>query len=315
MDEKSIIFMGTPDFAAESLRTLHENFVNIKAVVTQPDKKQGRGMKVRYTPVKEMAIKLGLPVIQPENVKSDEFIEKLKKYDADLFVVVAFSILPKKVINLPKIGSINLHASLLPDYRGAAPINYALFNGDEKTGLTIFFLNCGKVDSGDIVDKWEVSIDKTDNFGTLYEKLKAIGSLFLLKTIEKILGGDYSLSKQEACEKIKKAPKIFSQDMMLDFSQSAVDIHNKIRGLAPNPGAFTLYREKRLKILESELCEDGHGRKFGEVYDLDNKNSSFKIACGIGALKVIFVKPEGKGVMPASSFINGYRLEEGDILG
>lgn len=317
MFDKSIIFMGTPDFAAESLKSLYEKGIHIKAVVTQPDKQRGRGRKVSYTPVKELALKYNIPVIQPENVKSNEFRDELISYSADLFVIVAFSVLPKKIINIPPLGSINLHASLLPDYRGAAPINHALFNGEKKTGVTVFFLNSGKVDSGDVLGQLEVDIAPDDNFESLYNKLKVMGSLYLVGQIERIFSGNFTTIKQnETKAKHLRAPKIFQEDFEINWQESSDRINNRIRGLAPKPGAFTNFKNKRLKIIKADIVLNQiFSGEPGEVVKVDKGEKCCYILTGEGVINLLEVQPEGKGKMDIASFINGYQLNEGLILG
>lgn len=317
MEKKSIIFMGTPDFAVASLRALHEEGITIKAVVTQPDKQRGRGRKVSYTPVKEEAIRLELPVLQPEKMKDPAFIEQLKQYQADLFVVVAFRILPKVVLDLPLTGSINLHASLLPEYRGAAPINHALFNGDKESGLTVFFLNNKRVDSGDIVEQIKVAIAEQDNFGTLYDKLKLTGARSLPAIVKTIFQGEITVNKQDISQaRNLKAPKIFSEDCRLDWNWSAEKIHNRIRGLAPKPGAFSFFRAKRIKILSSHPSDNPAPQGIpGEVAATDRKKNIITVNCGRGLLNINKLQPEGKAAMDAAAFINGYEIKEGEILG
>ena len=315
MTEKSIIFMGTPDFAVSSLLAIHKSGIEIKAVVTQPDKQRGRGKKVSFTPVKKAAIELDIPVLQPVKMRNKDFIEELNQLSADLFVVVAFRILPKKVLEIPPLGSINLHASLLPNYRGAAPINHALFNGDEETGLTIFFLNNDKIDSGNIVAQKEVDITDKNNFGSLYDKLKIEGSNFLPSIINKIFANNYETLKQDISEAHSlSAPKIFPDDFKIDWSKSAESIHNKVRGLSPKPGAFCLFNEKRLKIIETSYENTPAGSSFGEIIEIDRKNNSISVATGKGILILHRVQPEGKAVIDATSFINGYSLPVGMLF-
>ena len=317
MENKSIIFMGTPDFAVESLKALYNQGIEIKAVVTQPDKQRGRGRKVSYTPVKQEAIKLNLPVLQPEKMRNPEFIEQLKKYNADLFVVVAFRILPKAVLEIPKINSINLHASLLPEYRGAAPINHALFNGDEFSGLTVFFLNNKKVDSGKIVQQVKVKIEDEDNFETLYNKLKIAGAEALPGIVKKIFTNEITTTEQDITSaKNLQAPKIFTEDCQINWNLDAEKIHNKIRGLAPKPGAFSFLQGKRFKFITTTFEKSTDLKKsIGEVIEVDRKKNSISVSCGKGILNIHKLQPEGKGAMEAAAYINGYGIEEGVIFG
>ncbi|MCK5760493.1 MAG: methionyl-tRNA formyltransferase [Candidatus Delongbacteria bacterium] len=315
MSDRSIIFMGTPDFAVSSLLAIHKSGIEIKAVVTQPDKQRGRGKKVSFTPVKKTAIKLGIPVLQPVKMRNKDFIEELNQLSADLFVVVAFRILPKKVLEIPPLGSINLHASLLPNYRGAAPINHALFNGDNKTGLTVFFLNNDKVDSGNIIAQKEIDITDQDNFGSLYDKLKIEGSNFLPEIISNIFNNNYKTNEQDiSTAKNPDAPKIFPDDFKINWNKSAGAIHNKVRGLSPKPGAFCLFREKRLKIIETSIENITTDNSFGEIIEIDRKNNSISVCTGKGILKLHRVQPEGKAIIDSTSFINGYSLSVGMLF-
>ncbi|MDA3838348.1 MAG: methionyl-tRNA formyltransferase [Candidatus Delongbacteria bacterium] len=315
MENKSIIFMGTPDFAVSSLLEIQKAGIEIKAVVTQPDKQRGRGKKVSFTPVKKAAIELGIPVLQPIKMRNKDFIEQLKELNADLFVVVAFRILPKKVLEIPPLGSINLHASLLPNYRGAAPINHALFNGDKKTGLTVFFLNSDKVDSGNVVEQIEVEIDDDDNFGSLYDKLKIEGSSFLPTVINNIFNNNIKTSQQDISTAVNlDAPKIFPEHFKIDWNHSAESIHNQVRGLAPKPGAFCSFNDKRLKIIETSIDNIECNNSSGEIIEIDRKNNSISVSTGKGILKLHRVQPEGKAVIDASSFINGYSIKVGMIF-
>lgn len=307
--------MGTPDFAVSSLLEIHKAGIEIKAVVTQPDKQRGRGKKVSFTPVKKTAIELGIPVLQPIKMRNKDFIAELSQLNADLFVIVAFRILPKKVLEIPKLGSINLHASLLPNYRGAAPINHALFNGDKKTGLTIFFLNNDKIDSGNIIAQKEVEITDQDNFESLYNKLKIEGSGFLPRIITDIFNNSYETNKQDvSTAESPDAPKIFPDDFKIDWSKSAESIHNQVRGLAPKPGAFCLFNDKRLKIIETTFENTDTNNSFGEIVEIDRKNNSISVATGKGILRLHRVQPEGKAAIDTTSFINGYSLSAGMIL-
>ncbi len=312
---RKIVFFGTTDFAAESLKELAKEF-EVVAVVTAPDKKRGRGLKVSYTPVKEASLDLNLATIQPENLrKNPELLAKLKSFEVDLFVVVAYRILPKKIIEIPKLGSINLHASLLPKYRGASPINYALFQGEKFTGLTVFFLN-KEIDGGDIVASKQVEIAENDNFTGLYAKLMKEGASFLPATVKKIFSNDYFLKKQTLDDENIYAPKLLAEDFVLDFGKSAEEINNRIRGLSFKPGAYTVFRSKRLKILEARAEKDStlfEGKKEGEIVVSSKKE--LKIKCGNGILNLISVQPQGKVKMEISAFINGYSPKLAEILG
>ncbi|MFO7811169.1 MAG: methionyl-tRNA formyltransferase [Candidatus Delongbacteria bacterium] len=313
MKDRSLIFMGTPEFSVCSLKALFRSGFNIKAVVTQPDKQRGRGKKVSFTPVKTAALELGLPVLQPAKMRDKKFIEELKRYEADLFVVVAFRILPGRILKIPSLGSINLHASLLPDYRGAAPVNHALFNGEEHTGVTVFFLNTGSVDTGDIVSSKKIPVQQDDNYGTLYKKLALSGAEILTKTVENIFLNDYTVREQEKYSR-KIAPKIGPDDLIIDWNMKAKDIYNKIRGLAPKPGAYSILNNKRIKILSACYSNDRHSLKPGTVEKADRKNGIIKIAAGDGFVFLKSIQPESKPVISVKDFLNGNRIEKGSVL-
>jgi methionyl-tRNA formyltransferase len=240
MNHLRIIFMGTPEFAAHHLKILHERGANIVAAITAPDKPAGRGQKLKPSAVKEMALKLGIPVMQPEKLKNPDFLAELKSYRPDLQIVVAFRMLPEAVWALPPKGSFNLHASLLPQYRGAAPINWAVINGEKETGVTTFFLN-HDIDTGNIIMQEKVPIAPNDSAGDVHDRLMEAGANLVVKTVEAI-ATDTVHEKAQSTENttpLKPAPKIFKEDGRLDWNQSAASIHNKIRGLSPFPGAWT----------------------------------------------------------------------------
>ena len=304
--------MGTPDFAVPSLLYLHKAGFEIKAVVTQPDKQRGRGKKVSFTPVKTAALELNLPVLQPEKMKDPEFLSALENYGADLFVVVAFRILPSKVLKIPPIGSINLHASLLPRYRGAAPINHALFNGEKETGATVFFLNRG-VDTGNIISSETVTIGYDDNYGTLYDKLAVKGAKLLSDCVRNIFDGNYSARPQQE-GKFPSAPKILPDDLVIDWNLSAEHIRNRIRGLAPKPGAFTTLEGRRIKIIAADFESGGQSTSPGTVIGTDRKEGTITVACGMGSLIIKTIQPESKPVTGVKDFLNGNRLETGAVF-
>jgi len=305
--------MGSPDFAVYSLVALYNKGIEIKAVVTQPDKERGRGKNITFTPVKTKALELGLPVLQPVRMKDPFFVETLKELKADLFVVVAFRILPETVLRIPASGSINLHASLLPDYRGAAPINHAIFNGEKETGVTVFFLNNKEVDSGDIIAQVKIPIEDSDNFGALYTKLALLGKDVLAESVDKIFSGNAAAYKQETVIG-KKAPKLFADDFIIDWKLPAFSIFNKIRGLSPKPGAGTSINGRRIKIISAffEDCSCEH--EPGTIIIADRKKGLISIATGKGILTVTKVQLESRPVTDVKSFLNGNRIESGDIF-
>ena len=246
MDDKSlrIVFMGTPEFAATSLRKLVAEGYNVVAVVTTPDKPAGRGQKMHESDVKVVAKELGLPILQPEKLRDESFLEALRVLDIDLGVVIAFRMLPEVVWAMPKMGTFNLHASLLPQYRGAAPINWAIINGETRSGVTTFLLN-HEIDKGAIIEQTAVDILPEDNVGTLYDKLMTIGAELVTRTVDKVAVGGYETVEQMHIDEstLRPAPKIFKEDGHIDWSGSIVDIHNKVRGLSPYPAAWAaLYK-------------------------------------------------------------------------
>lgn len=300
----NIVFMGTPEFAAPSLKILGDNNYNIKAVVTVPDKPKGRGLNVQESDVKKFASEKGYKILQPANLKDTEFINQLRQLNADLFVVIAFRILPEEVYTIPKLGTFNLHSSLLPKYRGAAPINWAIINGDKTTGVTTFFLD-KSVDTGKIIEQREIEITDDDTAGSLHDKLKELGAETVLSTVKKIEAGNVELISQDN-SKASKAPKIFKDDCRIDWQGFAYDIHNKIRGLSPYPAAWTLLNYKNLKIFKSEKTEIPSDEKPGFIEVNDNKifvNTADK------KLEILELQLEGKKKLNAEEFLRGYKKE------
>ena len=301
--------MGTPEFACTPLTALHNSEHKIAAVVTGPDKPAGRGKNLRPTAVKEQAEQFGLPVLTPESLKSEEFYLKLKEISPDLIVVVAFRILPERIFGLPKFGSLNIHGSLLPQYRGAAPIQWALINGEKETGLTSFLLK-SKVDTGDIILQQKTNIDDNENYDSLYKRLSHMAGQFLLDSIKKIESKDFRpVSQDEALS--TPAPKLKSSDALIDFEKSAGKVHNLIRGLATRPGAFTFFRGKKVKVYESKLSDKAPEGSAKPGTILHNK-SELLVQCDNSVLELTELLPEGKKVMDGRSFINGYRLKSGE---
>ncbi|MEE3447851.1 MAG: methionyl-tRNA formyltransferase [Bacteroidales bacterium] len=308
-----IIYMGTPDFAVAPLKTLVDSGFNVVAVVTGEDKPQGRGRKVLPTPVKEFAVEHGIPVLQPAKLKDEAFLAELKSFNADLQVVVAFRMLPEVVWAMPKLGTFNLHAALLPQYRGAAPINWAVINGETKTGVTTFFLD-KDIDTGRIMLKQEVDILPEDNAGTLHDKLMVVGSELVKKTAEMILSGDVkTVAQSELISSdtvLKPAPKIFKEDCRLDFSKDGISIKNLVRGLSPYPAAFTTLKikdkEMNVKVFEVGFEPDSSEKEVGKVIT-DNKNF-IKISCQNGYIQLLDIQLEGKKRMKTEDFLRGVKL-------
>jgi methionyl-tRNA formyltransferase len=295
--------MGTPEFAVPTLEFIHKR-IGIKAVVTVPDKPQGRGLKLKASPVKEKALELKIPVLQPESLKDENFIKELKDLSPDIIVVIAFRILPPQVYNLARIGTFNVHASLLPKYRGAAPINWAIINGDEETGLTSFLIQ-EKVDTGDILLQQRIKIEENMTAGELHDKLMNIAPQFTLDTCNLLFSGKYFTQKQDNSQ-VTSAPKIHPDFCKINWQNDARTIRNFIHGLSPYPGAWTLWNEKRLKILKVEYCQCGTG----ETASFTIGESFFNVQCAKGIISITHLQLEGRNPMPIKDFINGFRGEK-----
>lgn len=299
--------MGTPEFAVPSLDILVQNRVNVVAVITSPDKPQGRGQKIVYSPVKQCALRYNIPLLQPAKLKSSEFLEELKSFKADLQVVVAFRMLPEVVWKMPPLGTFNLHASLLPQYRGAAPINWAIINGEKETGVTTFFLR-HDIDTGSIIFQEKESISDDDDAGTLSQRLMEKGARLVFKTVKAIEAGDYPSIPQPEDIQIKHAPKIFRETCEINWDQPAEAVRNFIRGLSPCPAAWTTIGNKAFKIYKSSVVAyNGNAQKPG-AYATDNKNY-FYFKTRDGWLAVEELQPEGKKRMPVSDFLRGNTLQ------
>jgi methionyl-tRNA formyltransferase len=304
-----IIFMGTPDFAVASLNTLIKAGCNIVCVITAPDKPAGRGMQLQQSAVKKYAVENNLTVLQPEKLKNAEFLETLKKIKADLQIVVAFRMLPEAVWSMPIMGTINLHGSLLPQYRGAAPINWAVINGEKKTGVTTFKLK-HEIDTGDILLQESFEINENDTAGDVHDKMKEIGAQLLVNTIKGLANGTLAeLPQSEIAnpksEIIHHAPKIFTETCKIDFTKSVAEVHNLIRGLSPFPGAYTMLNGKMLKIYKA-IREDGI-KLSGGLYETDGK-TFLKFACADGCISVRELQLEGKKKINIADFLRGYRF-------
>jgi methionyl-tRNA formyltransferase len=300
-----IIYMGTPEFAVPSLDILVKNGFNVVAVVTVPDKPSGRGLQLNPSPVKTYALENNIPVLQPEKLKDEDFQRELKSYEADLQVVVAFRMLPEAVWNMPRLGTLNLHASLLPDYRGAAPINWAIINGETETGCTTFFLK-HEIDTGDIIFQFKLPILPEDNIGTLYEKQMTKGAELTLQTITAIQEGNYPRSPQPIVAEPKLAPKIFKETCKIDWSKSAVEIHNLVRGLSPYPAAFTSINDKSCKVFETSVFDEN---KTGEIGKLSTDGKTFiHFQTAKGVIEIKSLQMEGKKRMVVDEFLRGNRL-------
>ncbi|MDQ1139743.1 methionyl-tRNA formyltransferase [Pedobacter agri] len=300
-----IVFMGTPDFAVASLDALVQANFDVVAVITAPDKPAGRGQKMNESAVKKYAIEKNIPVLQPEKLKNPEFLEQLKAYQADLQVVVAFRMLPEVVWNMPPKGTINLHGSLLPQYRGAAPINHAIINGEKESGVTTFFLT-HEIDTGAIIQSASTPISDEETAGDLHDKLMHIGADLLVKTVTAIEKGDYTEQPQPQNDVLKHAPKIFKDDCKINWNNSSQQIFNLIRGLSPYPTAFTLLNDKTLKIFKAEL-EDKEPAIVAGGFLTDGK-TYLKFATKDGFIKLLDIQYEGKKRMAIEDFLRGMRL-------
>ena len=306
-----IIYMGTPDFAVEPLRRLVDAGKNIVAVVTMPDKPAGRGHKIQFSPVKEYALSVGLPILQPVNLKDPEFVEELRSYQADLQIVVAFRMLPEVVWNMPPLGTFNLHASLLPQYRGAAPINWAVINGETETGITTFFLQ-HEIDTGNIIMQEKITIAPDDNAGIVHDKLMMLGADLVLKTVNQIESGNVASIPQPDGE-LKPAPKIFKDTCLINFNATAESVRNLVRGLAPYPAAWLELSDSagnttNMKIYEvsKELCTPSH--PVGTLV-CDGKKV-LKVAVQDGYIHLDQVQLAGKKRMPAADLMRGTDLTQ-----
>lgn len=314
--ELRIVFMGTPEFAVEPLRALVCGGYNVVGVVTAPDKPAGRGLNVQESAVKKFAAGAGLPVLQPVKLKDPEFMEALRALDADLAIVVAFRMLPEAVWSMPRLGTFNLHASLLPQYRGAAPINRAIINGESVTGVTTFFLN-RNIDEGDIIDRRRMDILPEDTAGTLHDKLMYAGTELVLESVDKIAAGDYILEKQDSipAETLKAAPKIFRETCHVDFSKTCREVVDLIRGLSPYPAAWAdmvrcdgvgadSFPVKIYSVGNIHTANGNSGRPGSIVTD---GKDFMRVVCGDGLIEIGELQPAGKKKMTVREFLRGFR--------
>ena len=315
-----IVYMGTPEFAVESLKRLVEGGYNVVGVITMPDKPMGRhGSVLQPSPVKAYAVSQGLKVLQPEKLKDEAFLEELRALRADLQIVVAFRMLPEAVWQMPRLGTFNLHASLLPQYRGAAPINWAVINGDTETGITTFFLK-HEIDTGEIIDQVRVPIADTDNVGVVYDRLMMLGGDLVLKTVDAILAGNVKTIPQEtlsSTEPLRPAPKIFKDTCRIDWTKGVKPVYDFIRGLSPYPAAWTELCEPdsspvTMKIYESSKEFVEHTFAPGTI--LTDKKTYFKVASTDGFVHLLSVQLAGKKRMNVTDFLRGYRYSEKAIL-
>lgn len=313
MTSPRIIYMGTPDFAVEPLKAIVDAGYNVVAVVTVPDKPVGRGQKVQSSPVKQFAEEKGLLVLQPEKLKNEDFIDQLKELNPDIAVVVAFRMLPESVWSLPKLGTFNLHASLLPQYRGAAPINWAVINGEKKTGLSTFLLD-KEIDTGNIIDQLEVQIDENETAGELHDKLMLLGGSMVVKTIQKLAEGNYTPTPQKnlAVGELNAAPKIFKETCKVDWNKPAIEVHNFIRGLSPYPAAWSEMVVSvegaesviPVKIFKTSTINQPTSSNCGSIKTDEKKH--LQVICQNGLVDIHTIQQAGKKAMQIDEFLRGW---------
>ena len=306
-----LVFFGTPDFAVPTLDALHDSSHEILGVVTSPDKRSGRGLKVKPSAIKISAEKYGLPIYQPESTGSKQLHSILKQINPDIYVVVAYKILPESILNIPPRGAVNLHASLLPKYRGAAPVNHAILNGETETGLTTFLIQ-KKVDTGDLLLQQSLPIDNSVTTGEALSKLSFLGADLVIKTLDALAQNKIKPIKQDG-DKATFAPKISVLDCKINWSNPALMIHNQIRAFSPEPGAFTFYKNKRVKLFGSKVLQNLHNARLlpGEI---EHTNSFLKIGTGTEPIQITNIQIEGKKKLPVDQFILGFPKITGGIF-
>ena len=311
MNKLKVVFFGTPDFARASLEAIHTSAHKVVGVVTVADKASGRGQKVHQSPVKTYAVEHDLPLFQPEKLRNEEFLSQIQSLNADIFVVVAFRMMPKVLFSMPRLGTFNLHASLLPDYRGAAPINYAVINGETKSGVTTFFIN-EKIDEGNILLQAETEISPEDNAGTLHDRLMEIGAKLVVETLDGLAEGKLTEIPQNQKENPKTAYKIFKEDTKIDWEKEVEVIHNFIRGMSPYPAALTVLEvggeQKILKIFKGKFQKIEHSKEYGAI---EISKNEFKIYAKNGVYFPEELQLEGKKRMNLKDFLNGFHSFDG----
>ncbi len=314
MEKLRIVFMGTPEFAVGILETIIKNNYEIVGVITAADKPAGRGQKIKYSAVKEYALENNLTLLQPTNLKDDSFLSELKALNANLQIIVAFRMLPKVVWEMPKYGTFNLHASLLPNYRGAAPINWAIINGETKTGVTTFYID-DKIDTGAMILSSDIAIDEEENAGQLHDRLMVLGSETVLKTLQLIEVGNVNPKIQENNDEIKTAYKLDKDNCKIDWLQSAREIHNLIRGLSPYPVAWCYFKDNdqewNVKIYESKIIVEEHSEPIGKIIATKKE---LKIAVANGFIQILSLQFPGKKKMTASELLNGMSFSEKAVV-
>lgn len=315
-EDLRIVYMGTPDFAVEALRQLVEGGYNVVGVITMPDKPAGRGHKIQYSPVKQYALEQNLPLLQPEKLKDEAFVEALCEWKADLQIVVAFRMLPEVVWNMPRLGTFNLHASLLPQYRGAAPINWAVINGDTETGITTFFLK-HEIDTGEVIQQVRVPIADTDNVEVVHDKLMVLGGKLVVETVDAILNGTVKPIPQEEMAVVGEllpAPKIFKDTCRIDWNQPVKKVYDFIRGLSPYPAAWSELSTPEgetivVKVFETEKIIESHQLPVGTI--VSDGKKYFKIAVSDGFVSVLSLQFPGKKRLKTDELLRGYHLADG----
>ena len=315
-EDLRIVYMGTPDFAVESLRCLVEGGYNVVGVITMPDKPAGRGHKLQFSPVKQYALEHNLPLLQPEKLKDEAFLEALRAWKADLQIVVAFRMLPEVVWNMPRLGTFNLHASLLPQYRGAAPINWAVINGDTETGITTFFLK-HEIDTGEVIQQVKVPIAETDNVGTVHDKLMLLGGKLVTETVDAILADEVKTVPQEEMAvvgELRPAPKIFKETCRIDWNQPVKRVYDFVRGLSPYPAAWTELcmpdgQRLVLKVFETDKILENHNQHPGTV-QTDGKKF-LRVAATDGWIDIRALQLPGKKRLKTEELLRGFRLADG----
>ena len=318
-EDLRIVYMGTPDFAVESLRCLVEGGYNVVGVITMPDKPAGRGHKLQYSPVKQYALEHQLPLLQPEKLKDEDFLGQLRAWHADLQIVVAFRMLPEAVWAMPRLGTFNLHASLLPQYRGAAPINWAVINGETETGITTFFLK-HEIDTGEVIQQVRVPIADTDDVGMVHDRLMLLGGRLVTETVDAILDGTVKPIPQEQMQAdapLRPAPKIFKETCRIDWSRPVKQVYDFIRGLSPHPTAWTeLHQEGQesvmLKVYETEKLPQMHNLPMGTV-QTDGK-TYLRVAVSDGFVGIRSLQLPGKKRLRVDELLRGYHLSEPAVM-
>jgi len=307
-----IVFMGTPEFAVVSLQKLLDNKIPVVGVITGPDKPCGRGLQMQPTPVKKLARQAGLPILQPDKLREPQFIQRLREWQADLFLVVAFRILPPEVFTLPPLGTINVHAALLPKYRGAAPIQWAIINGETETGVTTFFID-EKMDTGEMILQRKTNLGDFETAGELHDRLAVLGADLLDETLAQIATGN--VQRQPQAGESSRAPKITKAMAAIDWKKSAREIFNFVRGMNPAPGAFTNWQGRNLKIFRTHVIDEaGSGGEAGAVLKANSKEGEFIVQTGRGHLAINELQLEGKRRMAAAEFLRGHQIQNPEKL-